>query len=59
MGEYIDDFEKMEAEIEQKSKNSCYNCKHSAVAANKEPCKSCWNRSKWERRKDGVECQKK
>lgn len=37
MGEYIDDFEKMEAEIEQKSKNSCYNCKHSAVAANKEP----------------------
>ena len=32
---------------------SCYNCKHSAVAANKEPCKSCWNRSKWEKRKDG------
>jgi hypothetical protein len=53
MGEYIDDFEKMEAEIEQKSKNSCYNCKYSTVPANKEPCASCRNRNKWEEREDG------
>jgi len=59
MAEYIDEFQKMEEEIEAEIRHDCYNCKHSAVAANKEPCKSCWNRSKWERRKDGVECQKK
>jgi ribosomal protein S8 len=55
MGEYIDDFEKMEEDNEKELVRSCFNCKHNKVAINKEPCASCRNRRKWEKRKDGAE----
>ena len=46
MEEIIDDFERMDMELEEGVK-SCFNCEHSKVASNQEPCAGCRNRSNW------------
>lgn len=48
--ECIDEWELFSHEHEESI--SCFTCKDRDTPMLKEPCKNCWNRAKWERRKD-------